>query len=238
MSKGGEAPYSNIHFHNTRNNELRVWRQSVRVARACLTEGGSGRYVCTMEADVHIKADNLGIMRGERVLFRDVSLQLGAGEVVLLRGANGAGKTTLLRCLAGLTRPETGTVSAEPFHWVSHRSGVKPHETPIDHLYTWAGVFGTSKPAVPAVAKKMGLERAQHVAGVRLSAGQRRRTALGRTLLQHRPIWLLDEPFAALDTGGRALLLDMIAEHRAGGGSVIAAVHGDVNIPAAHEVSL
>ena len=191
-----------------------------------------------MDMSAHITADNLGIMRGERMLFRDLSLRVSAGEAILLRGANGAGKTTLLRCLAGLTHAETGTASCQSFHWIGHRSGVKPHETPFEHLYIWATAYGSSKVMISAVMQKMGLQRAKDVAGSQLSAGQRRRTALARTQLTHRPVWLLDEPFAALDENGKAMLGALIKEHRENGGSVVAAVHGDVPILDVREVAL
>ena len=191
-----------------------------------------------MDRDVHIKADKLGIMRGERVLFRDVSLTVRTGGAVLLRGANGAGKTTLLRCLAGLTRAQTGVCTREVFHWIGHRSGVKPHETPFDHLYVWAATYGASRVNTGAVVQKMGLQRAKNVVSAQLSAGQKRRTALGRTQLARRPLWLLDEPFAALDADGKSLLSDLIDEHRRDGGSIIAAVHGEVPISDTEEVRL
>ena len=163
-----------------------------------------------MDRDIHIRADSLAIMRGERVLFRDVSLSVGAGEAVLLRGANGAGKTTLLRCLDGLTHAETGVCERADFHWIGHRSGVKPHETPYNHLQVWATAYGASRPMIDTIVKKMGLQRAKNVAAIHLSAGQLRRTALGRTQLVHRPVWFLDEPFTALDQDGASLFSQMI----------------------------
>ena len=82
------------------------------------------------------------MIRGERVLFREVSLAVNAGDALVLRGANGAGKTTLLRILAGLTRPEAGRVAREtPHHWIGHREGLKPQETPREHLKLWAHVI-------------------------------------------------------------------------------------------------
>jgi len=177
-------------------------------------------------------------MRGERILFRDLSLEVGAGEAVLLRGANGVGKTTLLSCLAGLTRSETGTCTRDAFHWLGHRIGVKPHESPIGHLRTWARAYGSNAEQVDRVIRLMGLESAQSVTGAQLSAGQRKRTALGRIQLTNRPLWLLDEPFTALDTAGKALLSDLIAQHRAGGGAIVTAVHGAVAIPDARELTL
>lgn len=192
----------------------------------------------SMELSGLLSAQGLGIMRGERVLFRDVSLSVAPGEAVLLRGANGAGKTTLLRCLAGLAQPETGTCKAEAFHWIGHRAGVKPHESPRVHLRVWARTYGADLSQIDEALETMGLRLASDVPGAQLSAGQRRRTALARTLLARRKLWLLDEPFSALDTAGQTLLADMIAAHRADGGGVVAAVHGEVAVPGARVVAL
>lgn len=185
-----------------------------------------------------LSATNLGILRGERVLFEGVSLSLAPGEAVILRGANGAGKTTLLRILAGLTRPEAGNVTCETaHHWIGHREGLKPHETPRTHLKLWGQAWG-AEADIDAVLKEMGLSRPADVAGRHLSAGQKRRTALARLVLDHRAIWLLDEPFTALDIEGRDQLLAMVARHRQSGGAVIAAVHGDTGFAASREMVL
>ena len=126
-----------------------------------------------METSPLLKADGLGIMRGERVLFRDVSLAVVAGEAVLLRGANGAGKTTLLRCLAGLAEPEAGVCIRDLFHWIGHRSGVKPHETPRKHLRVWAHTYGAPRDKIDDLLGIMGLRLAGDVSCAQLSAGQR-----------------------------------------------------------------
>lgn len=185
-----------------------------------------------------IEADGLGAIRGERVLFTGLHVTLRPGEALVLRGPNGSGKSTLLRLLAGLTRPETGEVRrAGPHHWIGHRTGVKPHATPRQHLDQWRRAWGSERDAAE-VAARMGLERPMDVPGRLLSAGQRRRTALGRLLLVERPIWLLDEPFTALDVNGRTLLADMLGAHRERGGGVIAALHGDAPFEASREVVL
>lgn len=178
------------------------------------------------------------MIRGERVLFRDVSLTLEAGEALVLRGANGAGKTTLLRILAGLTRPEAGRVTRDaPHHWIGHREGLKPQETPRGHLKLWAKAWGSSVSTDSALSR-LGLARPADVAGRYLSAGQRRRTALARLLLEERPVWLLDEPYTALDADGRALVDTLIAEHRAKGGAIIAAIHGEAGFTASRGLVL
>jgi heme exporter protein A len=180
----------------------------------------------------------LGMIRGERVLFREVSVAVCAGDALLLRGANGAGKTTLLRVLAGLTRPEAGRVTrAAAHHWVGHREGLKPQETPREHLKLWTQAWGSGA-ETDSVLTRMGLTRPADVAGRYLSAGQRRRTALARLLLEDRPVWLLDEPYTALDADGRKLVDDLIAAHRAMGGAVIAAIHGEAGFAASGDLTL
>ena len=177
-------------------------------------------------------------MRGERVLFSDVSIAAHAGELILLRGANGSGKTTLLRQLAGLSEPQAGEVlRGSPHHWIGHTNGLKAHETPRTHLQHWANVWGSAAD-IPDILKEMNLKRPADVPCRMLSAGQKRRTALARLSLQERPVWLLDEPFNALDTDGQAHLAGMMEAHRAKGGTVIAALHGAAPIEATREVAL
>lgn len=191
-----------------------------------------------MSREFLIKATGLGAIKGERILFSDLSLELGQGEAIVLRGMNGAGKSTLLRMLGGLSRPDAGTVERTArHHWIGHRNGLKPHETPRAHLTHWGRVWGSSAEPL-AVARKMGVERPFEVAGQLLSAGQKRRTAIGRLLLAERPVWLLDEPFSALDREGRDLVTGLIDAHRASGGGVIAALHGEAPFEASREVQL
>ena len=180
----------------------------------------------------------LGMIRGERVLFTGISLSLAPGQSVVLRGANGAGKTTLLRILAGLTRPEAGEVARNgSHHWFSHREGLKPHETPRMHLGLWAKAWG-SDADVDEILSRMGLKRPAEVPARYLSAGQRRRTALGRLLLEQRPIWLLDEPYTALDAEGCELVLELVEDHLKGGGGIVAAIHGESGFIPTSEVVL
>ena len=185
-----------------------------------------------------LSATGLGMIRGERVLFTGVSLTLEAGQSLVLRGSNGAGKTTLLRILAGLTRPEAGEVSRNAtHHWFAHREGLKPHETPRTHLGLWAKAWGSDSD-LDSVLVQMGLKRPADVPARYLSAGQRRRTALGRLLLEKRPIWMLDEPYTALDAEGRDLVLELIEDHLKSGGGMIAAIHGESGFVPTNEVVL
>jgi len=188
-----------------------------------------------MGTGVLLSAENLGILRGERVLFRDISILVSAGDAVILRGRNGSGKTTLLRILAGLTRPETGkVVRPAPHHWLGHTNGIKPDETAAQHLKRWATAWGAD---ISATSQTWVGDLAD-IPSRLLSAGQKRRTALARLGLQERPLWLLDEPFNALDADGRTILLDQIAAHRKSGGGVIAAIHGEAGFEPTFEVDL
>ena len=180
-----------------------------------------------------LEAENLAAARGLRVLFEGLNLKVSAGESLELRGANGSGKSTLLRILAGLTRPIAGEVRYSGAHqdghrhYLGHLDAVKPTETALEQARFWARYFGRPQDVADAAIKRVGLAARRAVPGRGLSAGQKRRLALTRLLIEPRPVWLLDEPTAALDAEGRMLVMQLVAEHRAGGGMVIAAVHGE-----------
>ena len=186
-----------------------------------------------------LEVENLAAARGLRVLFEGLNLRVSSGESLELRGANGSGKSTLLRILAGLTRPHEGRVRYSGAgagagdegdaarHYLGHLDAVKPTETALEQARFWARYFGRPQDVADAAIKRVGLANRKAVPGRGLSAGQKRRLALARLLIEPRPVWLLDEPTAALDTEGRALVMQLVAEHRAGGGMVIAAVHGE-----------
>lgn len=191
------------------------------------------------EPDLLLTARHLGILRGERVVLSNTDIDVYRGEAVILRGANGAGKTTLLRILAGLTKAETGKVDYQArFHWLGHQDGLKPHETPHNHLKLWSKAWGTPQQEIASILERLNLTRPMDVAARYLSAGQRRRTGIGRLLLQPRPVWLLDEPFTALDSDGQDLLRTLIAEQRSAGGAIVAAIHGHAGIENSREVML
>jgi heme exporter protein A len=184
-----------------------------------------------------LEVENLAAARGLRVLFEGLNLHVSEGESLELRGANGSGKSTLLRILAGLTRPHEGRVrysGAGPDgngeasrHYLGHLDAVKPTETAVEQARFWARYFGRTQDVADGAIKRVGLANRKAVPGRGLSAGQKRRLALTRLLIEPRPVWLLDEPTAALDTEGRELVMRLVAEHRATGGMVIAAVHGE-----------
>jgi heme exporter protein A len=183
-------------------------------------------------SSVALTVENLAAARGLRVLFEGLNFQLSNGEALELRGPNGSGKSTLLRILAGLTHQHAGKVTfAEGEdvlrHYLGHSDAVKPTETAAEQARFWARYFGRKDAAALEALERVGLSKRMDVPGRGLSAGQKRRLALTRLLLDPRPIWLLDEPTAALDMEGRKLVGSLVDEHRQTGGVVIAAIHGE-----------
>ena len=197
-----------------------------------------------MIAALHI--DDLAVQRGERILFKGFSLTVAAGEAVALVGANGAGKTSLLRCVAGLLRPIAGNIrfrdgetetdpeDARRFgcHMVGHQDGLKGARTAREELAFQAGWTGGDASSALVAAERLGLTRLLDLPVRVLSAGQRRRLALARLIAAPRSMWLLDEPLAPLDAASRLLLGEVMAEHVAGGGLILAAVHDPLPLAA------
>lgn len=177
----------------------------------------------------------LTLSRGERVLFRDLSLSLAAGEAVALTGANGAGKTSLLRALAGFIRPDAGTIAfadADPaearrrhIHWLGHLDGLKGARRAREELAFQAQWLGADPAGIAAAVDVLALETLLDLEVRQLSAGQRRRLAFARLVAAPRPLWLLDEPFAPLDARWRAALGLLMQAHIDKGGAILAAVH-------------
>lgn len=192
----------------------------------------------------------LSVARGGRIVVDGLSLAVAAGEAVVLTGRNGAGKTTLLRAIAGFLAPEAGTVAlspptgtgedtvAERCHFVGHLDGVKGALTVEENARFAADWLGGPREGVDGALGRVGLGVLGPVAARFLSAGQRRRLALCRLLVAPRPVWLLDEPTASLDTAGQAMLAAITAEHLAGGGIVIAATHMPLGIAGARTLPI
>ena len=189
-----------------------------------------------------ITATALTVSRGERVLFRDLSFHIAPGEAVALTGANGAGKTTLLRTLAGFIRPDAGTVTfadidpaearAGRIHWLGHLDGLKTGRRARDELEFQARWTGANDEGIAAAIAGLALEPLLDLEVRKLSAGQRRRLAFARLIAAPRPLWLLDEPFAPLDTRWRAALGLMMQAHLDRGGAILAAVHDPLPVAA------
>lgn len=198
-----------------------------------------------------LSADNLSVARGGRVLFEGLGFAVEAGEAIALIGANGSGKTSLLRAIAGLIRPEAGDVvftgpggPLEPeearaggLHLMGHQDGLKPTRTAGEELDFHARWTGGDDAAIARAVDKLELKALLGLETRKLSAGQRRRLTLGRLIASPRSLWLLDEPLAPLDARWRERIGALMAEHLAGGGLIIAAVHDPLPMPA-REVSL
>jgi heme exporter protein A len=190
-----------------------------------------------------LTAEKLACARGERLLFEDLSFQIAAGGALAVEGANGAGKTSLLRLIAGFLLPRAGKIllktdSGEKedseergkfVGWFGHQDGLKPQLTVIEQLAFFAKLYRGASNCEP-VLEEVGLKRQRDFPCRFLSAGQKRRLALARLMLAARPLWLLDEPFAALDSDGEALMARAMERHCAGGGFVIAATHGKLGL--------
>lgn len=167
------------------------------------------------------------------------TLLVHAGESVLLEGANGAGKSTLLRLCAGLLRPESGTavvLGTDLFKnrrtvrprvgYVGHASMLYDDLTVAENLRFWARAAGVSESQEHAAGERMEIDRRLYDVPVKsLSAGQRRRTALAVAAARRPELWLLDEPHAGLDQGGRDIVDSLISDAAAAGGAVLVASH-------------
>lgn len=191
---------------------------------------------------VRLVADALELVRGGRTLFRDLSFKAEPGAFVEIRGPNGSGKTSLLRALAGFLRPRAGSIrfegAEEPslaLHFLGHQNGLKGVASANAHVGYWAGLFGGGQ---RDVLDRVGLARAADLPARVLSQGQARRLALARLLTAPRPVWLLDEPAAALDSNGRGMLAELIAEHCRTGGVTLAALHEPLGVPPSHTITL
>jgi len=178
-----------------------------------------------------LEVAQLTLARGARVLIEGLSFAAGPGDYVDVRGANGAGKTSLLRAIGGFLRPRAGHVqitgAEEPalaLHYIAHQNGLKGAASVRAHLRYWAGLFA-ARLDEGAALDQLGLARQADLPTRVLSQGQARRLALTRLVIAPRPSWLLDEPAAALDAEGRAVVAGLIEAHRARGGLVVAAVH-------------
>lgn len=195
-----------------------------------------------------LEARELAAARSERVLFQGLELVLNPGDVVWLRGRNGRGKTTLLRLLAGLASPHHGElrVFGRPqakagsewrteLAYIGHAPALKDDLSAAQALAFVAGLRGSAPAAsaVQAALARLGVAGSARAAVRTLSQGQRRRVALARLALPGAPrLWLLDEPFDALDDIGVATLNALIAAHAASGGAVLLTSHQPLSLAA------
>ncbi len=192
-----------------------------------------------------LQVHQLSCMRGDRRLFADLDLTLAPGELLYVHGHNGSGKTTLLRALCGLVRAEDGYVSwhgqdiaelredyARDLLYLGHKNGIKGDLTAVENLRVCGVLDGfplTERAAWDALGR-IGLDGHEDLEAKVLSQGQQRRVALARLLVNRAPLWILDEPFVALDVAAVALLQQVIRDHVAGGGLVVLTTHQAVEL--------
>lgn len=194
-----------------------------------------------------LEAVNLGCTRGDRRLFTGLNFSAQRGELIELRGPNGSGKTSLLRILSGLAVPAEGEVRwqgesirslAEAYSgtvaYLAHQNGVKDELTALENLRISSGIAGNtlSKSAAQSILEIVGLTRQQNLPARSLSAGQRRRVALGRLLSSKATLWILDEVLTSLDDTAIRLSRRFIGDHLANGGLAVIATHQDLDLTA------
>lgn len=193
-----------------------------------------------------LSVTDLACSRGERRLFSGLGFELSPGEWLQVGGANGSGKTTLLRTLVGLAPADTGSIRwqgqavrehRDEYHagllYMGHAAAIKDELTPLENLRLSLAVdgFAVDDAAALAALARMGLRGREQLPSRVLSAGQRRRVLNSRLLLRPARLWVLDEPFNALDTQAVTLLCDIIASHLQGGGMAILTSHQTIPLP-------
>ena len=200
-----------------------------------------------------LRANALTCVRGERTLFKGLDLQVSAGEWLHLRGENGIGKTSLLRLLAGLTKPAVGEIfwndqsisaDATEYHrnllFLGHRDSLKEDLTALENLSIATALDGVaiSEEEILLALHRFGLRGREDLPVNCLSAGQKRRVLLARLLLRQAKLWILDEPFNALDVRAVEMLSELILEHITSGGMAIMTSHQEIPIPNGRVVQL
>ena len=192
-----------------------------------------------------LRVSHLSCSRGNKPLFADVSFELQAGQALHLEGDNGVGKTSLLRIICGLSPADTGEVcwqdktiqqNATAFRsslfYLGHGLSLKEELTALENLMSDAAVSGRtlSEPQAMVALARMGLRGREHLPLRVMSQGQKRRTALARLLASQAPLWVLDEPFVALDAKAVDGLRGLLAEHVAHGGMALFTSHQPVTL--------
>jgi heme exporter protein A len=199
---------------------------------------------------MRLVATGLACVRADREVFAGVAFTVSAGDALLVLGRNGAGKSSLLRMAAGLVRVAGGSLAldggdpeltlAEQAHYVGHLDPAKGAFSVKENLQFWSDFMGveSTAAAIDAALRAVALESLMDIPAAYLSAGQKRRLSLARLLTVRRPIWLLDEPTAALDAAAQERLSGLMRNHLAGGGIILAATHGPLGLEGAKELRL
>ena len=186
---------------------------------------------------------DLACVAGGRRLFQGIDFKLESGELMEVRGPNGSGKTTLLRCIAGLFARESGHVDIageERPLYLGHKPGLSLLLSPLENLRWYLALQGRKLRHEEGLSalREVGLNGSGLAPCRSLSAGQQRRAALARLVASSAPLWLLDEPFAALDASGRDVVLSMVQTHCRSGGAVVCATHEGLGLAGARRLEL
>jgi len=192
-----------------------------------------------------LEVRELECIRGDHLLFTGLSFAVQPGELLHIKGANGSGKTSLLRTLCGLAHPEQGEVlwRGKPIRrlgeeycreltYIGHHNGVKDDLTALENLRISTQLFGQrlADQSLMDALQRIGLAGREELPAKVLSQGQRRRVALARLLSSDSKLWILDEPYTALDVAVIGVLREVIARHLQNGGMVVLTTHQDVDI--------
>ena len=167
---------------------------------------------------------------GRTTLFSNISFDLPAGVILQVTGRNGSGKTTLLQLLSGIKAPQEGSVDlAEDTGcaYIGHKNAVKGELSPLENL----SLYQPDAAICAKTLEEMGLEKSHHNRPCyMLSAGQQRKVALSRIMLSEAKVWLLDEPFTALDDAAKACTIRHLENHASAGGSAVVATHERLDV--------
>lgn len=178
---------------------------------------------------------DVGVLRGDTLLFEGLTLEICSGDIVWVQGTNGVGKTTLLHLAAGLARQDYGEIvwyenarvsdAYSTIGFQGHKEALKPRMTAFEDLSHWAEL-ADYKASLNDIFSKIGLSERKGVLCGKLSAGQRRRLSLGRLMVAKRQLWIMDEPAAVMDDAGNKLIDNLIRAHIEKGGAALIASHG------------
>jgi heme exporter protein A len=180
---------------------------------------------------IRLTASDLCLQRGGRQLVENLSLEVAAGELLLVEGANGTGKTTLLRSLAGLsTIGMSGSIErrGKGLLFLGHKPGVKQLLTAVENLAWYCDSQNLPRAGIEPALHKVGLYGYEDVLCQHMSAGQQRRVNLARLYLSEAELWLLDEPFTAIDREGVKALTATLLQRVQAGGAIIMTSHQDL----------
>jgi heme exporter protein A len=196
---------------------------------------------------MQLNVENLFVERGQNLILEDISFELCQGQGLEITGSNGSGKTTLLRTIAGLLPKTKGNISlikdgqpvdanniSQYCHYLGDQNAMKSGLSVYDNLKFWQDFYRSTLPStllsIDEALKTLGLLGASHLPYEHLSKGQRRRIALAKLLVAHRPIWLLDEPTSGLDKNSDKVFTQMLDKHLEQNGMALVASHTAIEI--------